>query len=172
MQSAPDIEKTLPKLEEFDRIKGYQLLEIAQNVYSSQDLAKNSWRRKFSHVVITALGETDKTGNEGNRPREQDQELLASFDGILSADLLEFRQKYPECTLLLDGLLPSTGSNQETVWILTAPAQPLKPLWKRHYPVIITTQCCQGSCSSLGFITPDEMRPQRLTDQWTATLNL
>lgn len=73
-------------------MRGYQLLEIAQNVYSRQDLTNDSLGRKFSHVVIAALRETDKRGNGDDRPREWVQELPASFDGTLSANLLEFRQ--------------------------------------------------------------------------------
>jgi hypothetical protein len=51
-------------------MRGYKLLEIAQNVYSRQDLTNDSLRRKFSHVVIAAFRETDKSRNGNDRPRE------------------------------------------------------------------------------------------------------
>lgn len=51
-------------------------------------------------VIAAALGETDKRRNWGDGPGEQVLELLTSFDGTLSTDMLEFRQKYPQSTQL------------------------------------------------------------------------
>lgn len=72
-----------------------QFLEIAQKVYSSQDLEEDNQGKKLSRVgnrQEKKIGETDQEKGFKNS--------LILFDGVSSTDLLEFRQKYLQSTLL------------------------------------------------------------------------
>lgn len=77
-----------------------QLSEIAQKVCVSRYLVKESQGKKRSHAVVTVLEETDKKQN-GGIDQKRSRDSLALFDSSLCADLFEFRQKYPQSTLLL-----------------------------------------------------------------------
>lgn len=72
-----------------------QFSEIAQKVYSSQDLEEDNQGKRLSHVgngQEKKLGETDQEKGFKNS--------LILFDGVSSTELLEFRQKYLQSTLL------------------------------------------------------------------------
>lgn len=71
-----------------------QFLEIAQKVYSSQDLEEDNQGKKLSRVgnrQEKKIGETDQEKGFKNS--------LILFDGVSSTDLLEFRQKYLQSAL-------------------------------------------------------------------------
>lgn len=74
-------------------------MESVKKVYNSRNLAKD--RQKLSHAVVTTLEETDTQHNGEIDQKKGFRDSLALFDGDPWADLFEFRQKYPQSTLLL-----------------------------------------------------------------------
>lgn len=68
MQSAPDIRRNLKNLEEFERKRGFELMEVAQRVFNTREREKKKERenryrsrgKRFERITVLAFKEEEE----------------------------------------------------------------------------------------------------------------